>query len=166
MKDDKALYGETDIFGLIDTSEKRKTDGINISASLETKMVDVKEIKKSAKELKPFSFDELEGYMIPGNYSYRIRIVCGRISEITMQNGSTVINVKAWDGTDSMKIHSRRKPVLDKAKTMQNGDPVTAVVNDKDECIGLKFGPVFGQACIKLKKKTNKKIGLNCIVSI
>lgn len=166
MKDNKSLYGKFDIFGLIDTSEERKTDGLNISAPLETKMVDVKEIKKSAKELVPFGTEELEGYGFSEDDYSKIRIVCGWISEITLQDGQVTIDIEARDGVDSIKIHARRDNVLDKAKTMQKGDPITAVVNDENECVGLKFGPVFGQTCIKLRKKTNKKIGLNCIVSI
>ena len=166
MKDDKTLYGESDLFEMIDASDERSTNGVNISAELEAKAVKEEEIKKSAKELEPFSPGELEGYTMPGNDSSRMQIVCGRISEITVEEGQAVITVKAREGSDSVVIRARKEDVLDKAKTMQKGDPVTAVIDGEKECVNLRFGPIYGQVCIRLRKKTNKKVGLNCVVSM
>ena len=160
MKYDKTLYGESDLFEMIDASEERSTNGVNISVALESKAVKEEEIKKSAKELEPFSSEELEGYTIPGNDLSCIQIVCGRIAEITVENE------QACDGSGSALIHAKKEDVLDKAKTMQKGDPVTAVIDSEMECVNLRFGPIYGQVCIRLRKKTNKKVGLNCIVSM
>lgn len=166
MKYDKTLYGESDLFEMIDASEERSTNGVNISVALESKAVKEEEIKKSAKELEPFSSEELEGYTIPGNDLSCIQIVCGRIAEITVENEQAVINVEACDGSGSALIRAKKEDVLDKAKTMQKGDPVTAVIDSEMECVNLRFGPIYGQVCIRLRKKTNKKVGLNCIVSM
>ena len=86
MKYDKTLYGESDLFEMIDASEERSTNGVNISVALESKAVKEEEIKKSAKELEPFSSEELEGYTMPGNDLSRIQVVCGRIAEITVED--------------------------------------------------------------------------------
>lgn len=166
MKYDKTLYGESDLFEMIDASEERTTNGVNISVALESKAVKEEEIKKSAKELEPFSSEELEGYTMPGNDLSRIQIVCGRIAEITVEDEQAVINVEACDGSGSAVIRAKKEDVLDKAKTMQKGDPVTAVIDSEMECVNLRFGPIYGQVCIRLRKKTNKKVGLNCIVSM
>ena len=166
MKDDKALYGESDLFEMIDASDERNTKGVNISAELEAKAVKEEEIKKSAKELEPFSSEEREGYTMPGNDLSRMQIVCGRISEITVEDGQAVITVEAREGSGSVVIRARKEDVLDKAKTMQKGDPVTAVIDGEKECVNLRFGPIYGQVCIRLRKKTNKKVGLNCVVSM
>ena len=128
MKYDKTLYGESDLFEMIDASEERSTNGVNISVALESKAVKEEEIKKSAKELEPFSSEELEGYTMPGNDLSRIQIVCGRIVEITVEDEQAVINVEACDGSGSAVIRAKKEDVLDKAKTMQKGDPVTAVI--------------------------------------
>ena len=150
MKDDKTLYGESDLFEMIDASDERSTNGVNISAELEAKAVKEEEIKKSAKELEPFSPGELEGYTMPGNDLSRLQFVCGWISDITVDDGLAVISVMAREGSDSVVIRARKEDVLDKAKTMQKGDPVTAVIDGEKECVNLRFGPIFVQVCIRL----------------
>ena len=45
MKYDKTLYGESDLFEMIDASEERSTNGVNISVALESKAVKEEEIK-------------------------------------------------------------------------------------------------------------------------
>lgn len=60
MKYDKTLYGESDLFEMIDASEERSTNGVNISVALESKAVKEEEIKKSAKELEPFSSEAFD----------------------------------------------------------------------------------------------------------
>ena len=44
MKDDKTLYGESDLFEMIDASDERSTNGVNISAELEAKAVKEEEL--------------------------------------------------------------------------------------------------------------------------
>lgn len=139
----------------IDCSTSEKKD-IKESAN----PIIINAISKSAKVLFPCTKDELAGYHLAKSTDDALVIVSGRILEMLKSDNVISVTVKALkkgdESTTEINIESGTS-MYEKAKTMQEGDKITALVNDKKFCKSLKYGPYFGNVSFKLFFKDNKK---------
>lgn len=116
-----------------------------------------KVMRKSSKELIPYSEEELKGYHLP-EQSGTVSIITGVVKDVTAKDGGLwldITSVKKSDVTIRIDI-SESDNVYKKASMLCIGDRVSVIVSD-GKCLRMLLGPFFGVASWNLFYGDNKK---------
>lgn len=113
-----------------------------------------KKLRKNAKSLFPYDKEELNGYHLRDCMD-EISFVSGIIMHIDIDSGK--MTIKGRSDNKEVQVFINVDKMYPKISTMNKGDKVTAVVNEKSEVKDIKYGPFFGGLQWTLFFKDQKK---------